>query len=89
MGAKVLSLQQALEWGRGPIWLQEKGINFIHSVIYDLEHSPYLRFKICTSQKSDRHLKYRASEYGKSWRCFNAKPTAYEMNEPFDQVTVN
>ena len=85
MVAKVLTLEQALQHGRGPIWLQEKGVHFAQCVMYDLEHSPYLRFKICTSFRSDRHLKYRGSEYGKTWRCFDVKPSEFDLNRDFEE----
>ena len=81
----LLTLEQTLQWGRGPIWLQEKNYNFCYSVLYDLENVPYLRFKICDARKMDRHLKYRGDEYGKRWRCFDRKPTPAEMQAPFEE----
>ena len=82
-GKNLLTLEQTLQWGRGAIWLQEKGFSFAHCVVYDLEHSPFLRFKIVTPRKWDRHLKYRGSEYGETWRCFDRKPTETELAAPF------
>jgi len=83
MAAKILKLEEVVQWGRGPIWLQERNLNFCTPVIYDLEHSPYLRFKICTAIKSDRHLKYEGRKYSSGWRCFETKPTAWDLKEPF------
>ena len=85
MIAKVLTLEQAIQWGRGPIWLQERNYNFCYCVLYDLENVPYLRFKICDTRKMDRHLKYEARKYGKSWRCFDVKPSAHDLRLPFEE----
>jgi hypothetical protein len=85
MAAKILTLEETVQWGRGPIWVQENGIRFAQCVLYDLENVPFLRFKVCTTYKSDRHLKYRGREYGKSWRCFDRKPGTYDLMQPFEE----
>ena len=82
MGNKILDLSEVVQWGRGPIWVQEKGINIAMPVIYDLENCPFLRFKVCMTMKSDRHMKYVSKEYRKTWRCFETKPDDFYLRMP-------
>ena len=64
--ARVLTLEEALDWNREIVWLQMRWWKTAIWVQYALEQSPWLRFR-----KDGMEISVRADQYGKSWRCFS------------------
>ena len=75
MSAKVLTLEEALDWGRERVWIQLRGAGEPVETVYVLEKSPWLRFR---NPDTGIEIIVRGSVYGKTWRCFDMEPKGTE-----------
>lgn len=69
--ARMLKLKEAAEYNRKVIWLEMRETAGMVPVTFYAEHVPFLWF-----DAEDRVLmiEVRAEYYGKTWRCWNARP---------------
>ena len=69
--AKVLKLEEAIQYNRKVIWMEMRETAGVVPVTYYAEHAPFLRF-----DAEDRVLmiEVRADMYGKTWRCWDQDP---------------
>ena len=70
--ARILTLEEVLEWNRETVWLQMRYWNAAQQVRYETEHSPWLQFRSVAAP--DTTISVKGGEYGKSWRCFDIFP---------------
>ena len=70
--ARVLTLEEALEWNRETVWLQMRWWKAAQQVHYEAEHSPWLQFR--ATGEADMMISVKGEEYGKTWRCFDVFP---------------
>ena len=78
--ARVLTLDEAIQWGRKSVWLQLRNATCSLEMKYALEHPPFLRFR---DDKLKLEIEVRGEYYGKTWRCFDQCPV-YEEEYPWD-----
>lgn len=70
--ARILTLEEALEWNRETVWLQMRWWKAAQQVRYVTEHSPWLQFRGIA--EADTEISVKGEEYGKTWRCFDVFP---------------
>lgn len=69
--AKVLTLEEAIEWRRETVWIQLREMSCAIQAQYALEHAPWLRFR---DERLQMEITVKAENYGKTWRCFDICP---------------
>lgn len=69
--ARVLKLNEAIEYNRKRIWLETRETEGMLPVTYHSERRPFLRFD-CENRAA--MINVRAEYYGKTWRCWSAEP---------------
>lgn len=80
--AKVLSLEQAIEWNREAVWIQTRDMACSLPAMYVMERAPFLRFRY--KDIIGEIMYYMKSEYyGVTWRCFDTCPM-YEEEYPWE-----
>lgn len=69
--ARILKLDEAIEYNRKVIWLELREAAGVIPVTYHSEHLPFLRF-----DADDRVATFdvRGECYGKTWRCWDRDP---------------
>lgn len=74
--ARVLKLNEAVEYNRKRIWLELREVDGVIPVTYHSEHLPFLRF-----DAEDRVAAFdvRGECYGKTWRCWSAAPDGQKV----------
>lgn len=80
--AKVLTLEQAIEWGRENVWIQLRYWSCALKVHYCLERMPWLRFR--DDGALNMEIQVRGDMYGITWRCFDEMPEdedSYEWDD--------
>lgn len=70
--ARILTLDEALEWNRETVWLQMRWWKAAQQVHYETEHSPWLQFRGVGEPGTT--ISVKGKEYGKTWRCFDVFP---------------
>lgn len=69
--ARVLKLDEAMQWNRRVIWLETRESTEVLPVTFYAEHKPFLRFD-CETRPA--MMEVRAEYYGKTWRCWDRDP---------------
>lgn len=76
--ARVLKAAEAAEWNRKVIWLEMRETEGVIPVTYHSERKPFLRFE-CEDRPA--RIEVRAEYYGKTWRCWSARPDGEKVPE--------
>ena len=74
--ARALTLDEVCgTYDEAPVWIQTISTAVPMIALYCREHYPSLYF-----QRPIGETKYHIYSYGKSWRCWNIKPSIEQMN---------
>lgn len=79
--AKVLKLEEAIQYNRKVIWMEMRETAGVVPVTYYAEHAPFLRF-----DAADRvaMIEVRAEYYGTTWRCWDQYPAGAQSVRLWD-----
>lgn len=69
--ARILKLDEVIQWNRKVIWLETRTDTDAVPVTYYAEHVPFLRFD---AEDRVMMIEARAAYYGKTWRCWDRDP---------------